>query len=119
MGADLPDVRLLMVVRNPIDRVVSHVLHMFKNEGTPFTGHDMPLIDDIIFDYVTKGQSLINIGDLLELSKFSGIYERYNSKLPGRIMVVNGDELILNPFEEIRFLGKVNILISKLCFQES
>ena len=42
--------KLLLVVRNPIDRIVSHILHEYYNGGGIFYGHYMPDINDIILD---------------------------------------------------------------------
>ena len=44
----MPNIKLLLVVRNPISRMVSHILHEYKNPGGIFEGSDMPVIDDII-----------------------------------------------------------------------
>ena len=46
----LPNLKLLLVVRNPIDRIVSHILHEYYNRGGIFYGHYMPDINDIILD---------------------------------------------------------------------
>ena len=44
----LPDMKLLLVVKNPITRIVSHIVHEYVNPGGVFQGKPMPLIDDII-----------------------------------------------------------------------
>ena len=48
LAESLPEVKLLMVVKNPITRIVSHVMHEFTNPGTFHFGQQMPPIDDII-----------------------------------------------------------------------
>ena len=48
----LPDMKLLLVVKNPITRIVSHIVHEFMNPGGVFQGTTMPLIDDIIMGRV-------------------------------------------------------------------
>ena len=48
----LPDMKLLLVVKNPITRIVSHIVHEFVNPGGLFQGTTMPLIDDIIMGRV-------------------------------------------------------------------
>jgi hypothetical protein len=44
----LPDVKVILVVKNPIDRVVSDILHTYDN-GIQ-AGQKMPDINDIIMD---------------------------------------------------------------------
>ena len=46
----VPDVKVILVVRNPIDRVVSDILHTYA-VGTQGR-HKMPNINDIIMDRV-------------------------------------------------------------------
>jgi hypothetical protein len=46
----IPDIKLLMVVKNPIDRIVSDVLHEYISGA--HKGEPMPLIDDVIMDRV-------------------------------------------------------------------
>ena len=43
----LPDLKLLIVVRNPITRMISHIMHKYFNPGGMFEGHELPKIDDI------------------------------------------------------------------------
>ena len=42
----IPDIKLLMVVKNPIDRVISDVMHEFTSGA--HKGEPMPPIDDVI-----------------------------------------------------------------------
>ena len=42
----IPDLKVLLIVKNPIDRVVSHIVHHYV-QG-PYKDEDMPDIDDII-----------------------------------------------------------------------
>ena len=42
----IPDVKLLLVVRNPIDRVVSDIVHEYTSGE--LKGKPMPNVDDII-----------------------------------------------------------------------
>ena len=48
----LPDLKLLLVVKNPIDRIVSHILHEYHNPGGLFHGLEMPDINEIIYGAV-------------------------------------------------------------------
>ena len=48
----LPDMKLLLVVKNPITRIVSHIVHEYVNPGGVFQGKPMPAIDDIIMGRV-------------------------------------------------------------------
>ena len=43
----IPNVKLILVVRNPIDRMISEVVHEFTNPNTRFQGEDMPDINKI------------------------------------------------------------------------
>ena len=42
----IPDIKLLMVVKNPIDRVISDIIHEFTSGA--HKGEPMPPIDDVI-----------------------------------------------------------------------
>ena len=44
----IPDVKILMVVKNPIDRLVSHIVHEFVQPEGHQGGKIMPDVDDII-----------------------------------------------------------------------
>ena len=48
----LPDLKLLLIVRNPITRIVSHIMHEYFNPGGMFFGQELPDIDDIIMERV-------------------------------------------------------------------
>ena len=52
----LPDLKLLMIVRNPVTRMISHIMHEYFNPGGIFEGQDMPEIDDILLDLVPNFQ---------------------------------------------------------------
>ena len=62
----LPNIKLLLVVKNPITRMVSHIMHEYKNPGGLFEGSDMPVIDDIIMGRVHL--SLPDIGTSTEFN---------------------------------------------------
>ena len=58
----LPDLKLLMIVRNPITRMISHIMHEYFNPGGMFEGQELPKIDDILLDLVPdfKGHKSFN-----------------------------------------------------------
>jgi hypothetical protein len=58
----LPDLKLLMIVRNPITRMISHIMHEYFNPGGMFEGQELPKIDDILLDLVpdTEGPQVFN-----------------------------------------------------------
>jgi [heparan sulfate]-glucosamine 3-sulfotransferase 5 len=122
----LPDIKLLMVVKNPIDRVVSDVLHEFK-EGA-HKGEPMPPIDDVIMHragnfsaYRFTGQCkvaqkyIFNVfSDLSEAVLYMSDYDLQFKMLTEvfpreNIFVVNGEMIVQNPLDEIKrvetFLG--------------
>ena len=68
----LPDMKLLLVVKNPITRIVSHIVHEFVNPGGRFQGTIMPLIDDIIMGRVQL--SVPEIGEPQFLSHLRFIF---------------------------------------------
>ena len=45
-----------MIVRNPITRMISHIMHEYFNPGGMFEGQDLPKIDDILLDLVPDFQ---------------------------------------------------------------
>ena len=48
MYSAMPDLKLLMIVRNPITRILSHIMHEYFNPGGLFEGQELPNIDDLI-----------------------------------------------------------------------
>ena len=72
---------------------------------TPLEGQQMPLIDDIIMQkngMQWNGMDWEESG-LFSLSDYSEIYERYLSVFSrDQIMVVNGEELVSGPLQELR-----------------
>ena len=52
----LPHLKLLMIVRNPITRMISHIMHEYFNPGGIFEGQELPKIDDILLDLVPDFQ---------------------------------------------------------------
>ena len=57
----LPDLKLLMIVRNPVTRMISHIMHEYFNPGGIFEGQELPKIDDILLDHVpdTEGPKVL------------------------------------------------------------
>ena len=49
---NLPSLRIVIVVKDPISRIVSHILHEFRNEGDMYNHLEMPDINDIIMGRV-------------------------------------------------------------------
>ena len=47
LKTSIPDIKLLLVVQNPIDRMVSHIVHEYARNGE-YDGQAMPDIDYII-----------------------------------------------------------------------
>ena len=67
----LPDLKLLMIVRNPITRMISHIMHEYFNPGGMFEGQELPNIDDILLDLApdTEGPKVFNGWFLFKLSR--------------------------------------------------
>ena len=61
----MPWLKLVIVVKDPISRIVSHIIHEFKNSGGLFFGLEMPDINDIIMDR-------IYIPNLMEIPNYGG-----------------------------------------------
>ena len=60
----LPDLKLLMIVRNPVTRMISHITHEYFNPGGIFEGQELPKIDDILLDLVPDFQRHNNFNGL-------------------------------------------------------
>ena len=60
----LPDLKLLMIVRNPITRMISQIMHEYFNPGGIFEGQDMPNIDDILLNLVPDFQGSMDFNGL-------------------------------------------------------
>ena len=52
LHTSLPGLKLLMIVRNPITRILSHIMHEFFNPGGMFEGQELPDIDDLIMGHI-------------------------------------------------------------------
>ena len=63
----LPNIKLLLIVRNPITRIVSHIMHEFFNPGGMFSGHAMPDIDDLIMGRVPDVDGPKNFNGLFKV----------------------------------------------------
>ena len=102
----IPDVKLLLVLRNPIDRVVSDILHEYM--AGRLKGKHMPDINDIIMNRTgfiplfTKGDF---IGDLLHnvlyLTNYTFLLETITSVFPKDNITVYMFTFML---KQIRFL---------------
>ena len=115
----LPDLKLLIVVRNPITRMISHIMHKYFNPGGCLRVMSCPrlmisnwilsktLVQWLVFihnDTFLKWTFPGNFHDLLfHMSNYKRILDRFSEVSPKeRIMVVNGDLLIKHPAQEIQ-----------------
>ena len=109
----IPEVKVLLIVKNPIDRVVSDILHEYS--AAQHKDETMPEVDDIIMGRAgqiqQKGVSGLSLNEMVfYLSNYTVIYEMVSQVFPrGNILVVNGDKIVTDPLQEIRrletFLG--------------
>ena len=109
----IPEIKVLLVVKNPIDRVVSDILHEFS--AAQHKDEIMPDIDDIIMGRAgmiqQRGLSGLSLNDMVfYLSNYTLIYQMVSQVFPTKdLLVVNGDKLVTDPLQEIRrvesFLG--------------
>ena len=126
----IPDVKMLLVVRSPIYRVVSDIMHEYL-VGT-IKDNEMQDINDIIISLAEQNNKpgkedkdikfntsifqaglvckiIIIPGDLLgnvfNLTNYNLIYDRLSSVIPKEnILVINGDKLIEDPQPEIKMV---------------
>lgn len=102
----LPDVKVILVVKNPIDRVVSDILHTYDN-GIQ-AGQKMPDINDIIMDragYIQANafSDLTLSKAVILLSNYSMAYEHMTEVFPrDNMLFVNGQALVEDPLAEIK-----------------
>ena len=109
----IPEIKVLLVVKNPIDRVVSDILHEFST--AQHKDEIMPDIDDIIMGSAgliqQRGLSGLSLNEMVfYLSNYTLIYQMVSQVFPREnILVVNGDMMVTDPLQEIRrvesFLG--------------
>ena len=109
----IPDVKVLLIVKNPIDRVVSDILHEYS--AAQHKEETMPEVDDIILGragkIVQRGISGLSLSEMVfYLSNYSLIHQMVEEVFPREnILVVNGDKIVTEPLMEIRrvesFLG--------------
>jgi len=105
----IPDVKLLLVVKNPLSRFVSQILHHYVNIGGELKDREMPdNLDDLILDYQNEFGNLDRVeksvfNNSLVYSEYVDIYNRVlNYFDKNQIFVVDGDNLVGQPLEEIR-----------------
>ena len=59
MKESIPDVKLLLVVKNPINRIVSEIVHQYVDRGGLLREEELPEhLDDLILNYKNKFQDL-------------------------------------------------------------
>ena len=59
MKESIPDVKLLLVVKNPINRIVSEIVHQYVDRGGLLRDEKLPEhLDDLILNYKNKFQDL-------------------------------------------------------------
>ena len=105
--------KVLLIVKNPIDRVVSDILHEYS--AAQHKEETMPEVDDIILGragkIVQRGISGLSLSEMVfYLSNYSLIHQMVEEVFPREnILVVNGDKIVTEPLMEIRrvesFLG--------------
>ncbi|MGH7587700.1 MAG: sulfotransferase family protein [Gemmatimonadota bacterium] len=93
MHSVIPDARLIYLVRDPIERVISHWVHLYSGDG------EIPPIDEAI-------RSIIYVGRSQYWRQLCAFLEYYP---PDRILVVDSDDLRHRRSEAMqrifRFLG--------------
>ena len=109
----IPDVKVLLIVRNPIDRVVSDILHEYS--VAQHRDEVMPDVNDLIMGRAGQIEQKIISGlsfneMMFYFSNYTLIYEMVASVFDSeQMMVVNGDKIVTEPLQEIRrvesFLG--------------
>ena len=60
MHKAFPNLKILIIVRNPITRIVSHFVHEFYNSGGMFYGEEVPDTDDILMQ---RSEDTLMTGD--------------------------------------------------------
>ena len=91
----IPDVKVLLIVKNPIDRVVSDILHEYS--AAQHKEETMPEVDDIILGragkIVQRGISGLSLSEMVfYLSNYSLIHQMVEEVFPREnILVVNAE----------------------------
>ena len=102
----IPDIKVLLIVKNPIDRVVSDILHEYS--VAQHRDEVMPDLDDLIMGRAGQiehsGISGLSLNEMVfYLSNYTLIYQMISSVFDSKnIMVVNGDKIVTDPLQEIR-----------------
>jgi hypothetical protein len=82
-----PDARILMMVRDPIDRVASHVQHILSY-WTLSGPREVP---------VPPVRQILKHPDIWAWSDYAAAYEAWQAAFPGRVFVYDQDQLGRNP----------------------
>jgi len=113
----LPDVKVMLIVKDPIPRTVSHIVHNYANGGAWWQHHERPEIDEVLLDRAdpiiamqVAGRDIVLQDVVWRLSNYSHIYNQVAAAFPAEnILVLNGNTLVEDPLTEIRkvetFLG--------------
>ena len=108
----VPEVKVLLIVRNPIDRLVSDILHEFSE--AQHRDEIMPDTDDLIMgrtEKISQRGPWLSLNEMIfHLSNYTFLYQMVSQVFkPQNILVVNGDKIVTDPLQEIQrveaFLG--------------
>lgn len=106
LNKSFPNVKLLMVVRNPIDRLVSDIAHTYSVKNTEIINTEsLPDLDKLLINdkiYV-KENNLKEVREMFfHLSNYPALYTILTKIFPPtNILVVDGDNLIKEPAAEM------------------
>ena len=117
---DIPDIKLLFIVKNPVQRIIGDIiheyiegyyrslqLHMIGKHGLSFRGQEMPPLDDIIMgrtDLLLAHGFPDGIPGMVKfLSDYPAQLEMLTQVFPReQVHVIDGEKMVTNPLPEIK-----------------
>jgi hypothetical protein len=112
------EMKLILIVRNPVTRIISHFTHLLENNMVKITGNSNITFEKRV-NFIIKN---INNNDvknsIVRRCKYAYNYKQWLKYFPReQMLILNGENFIVNPYQEIKkveeFLNLKKIFLKK------
>ena len=101
------NMKLILIIRNPVTRIISHFTHLLVNNKSIELDGPPSRIFETVADYILKNIHQNNNTSILDRCKYSFHYKNWLEYFPkAQILIVDGENLIVNPYHEIKKIEK-------------
>jgi hypothetical protein len=102
-----PSIKLILILRDPVTRTISHFAHSFYKSHKRVDSNKYNKASKLFEDRVLDSNGIVNKSKidfhLVGRSRYVESYKRWLKYFPKeQILVLNGENFILNPYEEIK-----------------